>query len=213
MPTVETAIIHFQTPDLLVQAVESFRRCEPDAPLVIVDNGSADGSADVVADLASKDSATRARMLATNLFHGPAMDLVLQETDADCVFFLDSDTITHRPGFLLPMAERASGEGNWACGQVTHADERGFAASSGTPVPVSAFMMIATERYRGLPPFIHHGLPVLQTSIAAAQQNLRVVDFPVEEYVEHLGRGTAERYGYGLGWRSRLNYLLHRFGL
>lgn len=213
MPSVQTAIIHFQTPDLLVQAVESFRRHEPEAPLLLVDNGSADGSAKVLEQLGRDQPHTVARMLPENRFHGPAMDLVLQESEADCVFFLDSDTITHRPGFLRPMAQHATASGVWACGQVTRADGRGFAASEGTPVPVSAFMMINTAAYRSLPPFIHHGLPVLQASMAAAEKGLRVHDFPVEQYVEHLGRGTAERFGYGLGWRSRLNYLLHRFGL
>jgi hypothetical protein len=213
MSSVLTAIIHFQTPDLLLQAVESFRRHEASAPLLVVDNGSADGSAQVVETLSDRFENLDVRMLEENCFHGPAMDLALREAQEDCVFFLDSDTITHRGGFLAPMAAQATTAGNWACGQVTHADSRGFAATAGTPVPVSAFMMINRAAYSGLPPFIHHGLPVLQASQAAAAQNLSVADFPVEQYVEHLGRGTAERFGYGLGWRSRLNYLLHRLGI
>lgn len=213
MPSILTAIIHYQTPDLLLQAVESFRRHEPAAPLLIVDNGSADGSASMVEALPDQFDALEVRMLDENCFHGPAMDLVLREAREDCVFFLDSDTITHKTGFLEPMAIEAAKTENWACGQVTHADSRGFANREGTPVPVSAFMMIDRSAYVGLPPFIHHGLPVLQASQAAAALGLSVADFPVERYVEHLGRGTAERFGYGLGWRSRLNYLMHRLGI
>ena len=212
MASVLTAIIHFQTPDLLLQAVESFRRHEASAPLLVVDNGSADGSAEMVASLPERFEGLEVRLLKENCFHGPAMDLVLKEAEQDCVFFLDSDTITHKSGFLEPMATQALASGHWACGQVTHADSRGFAAKEGTPVPVSAFMMINRAVYAGLPPFIHHGLPVLRASEAAAIRDLQVADFPVEQYVEHLGRGTAERFGYGLGWRSRLNYLMHRLG-
>ncbi len=213
MASVLTAIIHFQTPDLLLQAVESFRRHEASAPLLVVDNGSADGSARMVESLPDRFEGLEVRMLEENCFHGPAMDLVLREAREDCVFFLDSDTITHRGGFLEPMAAQAVAPANWACGQVTRADPRGFASVEGTPVPVSAFMMINREVYASLPPFIHHGLPVLQTSQAAATRGHRVAEFPVEQYVEHVGRGTAERFGYGLGWRSRLNYLMHRLGI
>ncbi|MFT4603694.1 MAG: GT2 family glycosyltransferase [Rhodothermales bacterium] len=213
MASVLTAIIHYQTPDLLQQAVESFRRHEASAPLLVLDNGSNDGSAQLVASLPDRFDGLSVKMMQENCFHGPAMDLVLKEAREDCVFFLDSDTITHKGGFLEPMAAQAAAPDQWACGQVTRADSRGFASDVGTPVPVSAFMMINRALYCGLPPFIHHGLPVLQASQAARARGLTVADFPVEQYVEHLGRGTAERFGYGLGWRSRLNYLMHRLGI
>ena len=66
--------------------------------------------------------------------------------------------------------------------------------------------------YETLPPFVHHGLPVLANMRAAHARGLRVAPFPIADYVWHKGRGTAARFGYGLGWRSRLDYLLHRLG-
>ena len=74
-------------------------------------------------------------------------------------------------------------------------------------------MLVKRTLYHRLPPFVHHGLPVLQNFRAAAEEGLRVCDFPVQDYVLHHGRGTVSRYGYGLGWRSRVSYLLHRLGL
>lgn len=210
---VETAIVHFQTPDLLRQTVDSFCAHCPGERVLIVDNGSKDGSTSVVEALAAEHSPVEVRMLAENIYHGPAMDLVLQETKAEVVFFLDSDTVTHRGGFIEPMVALLEAPGVLASGQVATVDGRGFAASSGIPVPVSAFMAIQVERYRRLPPFRHHGLPVLETCRRAAELGLEIAPFPIEQYVEHLGRGTAERFGYGLGWKSRLSYLLHRLGL
>jgi hypothetical protein len=72
---------------------------------------------------------------------------------------------------------------------------------------------VDTALYRQLPPFIHHGLPVLGSCAEAESRGWRVEDFPVDQYIEHLGRGTAERFGYGLGIKSRLEYVLHRLGL
>ncbi|MCH8276573.1 MAG: hypothetical protein IIA50_03400 [Bacteroidetes bacterium] len=74
-------------------------------------------------------------------------------------------------------------------------------------------MLIRKEKYESLAPFEHHGLPVLKNCIDAARNGWRICSYPVEEYVEHFGRGTADRYGYGLGWRSRIDYLLNRLGL
>ncbi|MBO6575250.1 MAG: glycosyltransferase [Rhodothermales bacterium] len=208
-----TAIIHFQTPDLLEEAVRSFRKCCPHDPLLILDNGSADGSRSVVRCLAEELPGVGARYLDENIYHGPAMDLVLQEAIHDTVFFLDSDTVTLKGGFIAPMRSEALRPETLAAGEVVTVDGRGFASRTGIPVPVSAYMMINRTAYLELPPFVHHGLPVLQTCKEAQQQGLRIRSWPVAEHVNHLGRGTAERFGYGLGLRSRLSFLLHKLGL
>jgi GT2 family glycosyltransferase len=207
------AIVHYQTPDLLEQAIASFRAVDTETPLLVVDNGSSDGSEEFVRSLPQRFEGVRTRMLGANIFHGPAMDLVLQEASEDLVFFLDSDTITRRGGFLKPLADLALRKDVLAAGQVAFVDKRGFAAEAGTPVPVSAFMMINTRQYLNLPPFEHHGLPVLTTCAEAARRGLEISAFPVHDYVEHLGRGTAERFGYGLGLKSRMAFLLHKLGL
>ena len=213
------AIVHHQTPDLLDAAVRTFRAHEPDVPVVVLDNGS-DASSDATLDaLAALDGVTVER-LGANRHHGPAMDHALRTQTADAVLMLDSDTETRAP-FVYAMAaalaagDPATGAPAIAAGQVVTVDRRGFARTrrATIPVPVSWHALVARDPYLRLPPFRHHGLPMLATMAAAQRAGLAVVPFPVEQSVWHKGRGTAGRVGYGLGWRSRLDYLLHRLGL
>ena len=212
--SVSAAVVNFQTPDLLDTAVRSFHREYPQVPLLIVDNGSADTSPAMIREL-QRDLGPfiRTRLLPENRFHGPAMDLALRELDTRYVFIFDSDTETLKGGFLEKMVEIAARDKVYAVGKIAHVNKRGFAARSGVPVLVSAYMLLDRPTYLRLPPFIHHGLPALQNFRAAAEQGLRLEPFPIDDYVEHFGRGTAERFGYGLGLRSRLDYLLNRLGL
>ncbi len=213
---VTAVVIHYQTSALLEAAVRSFRDAYQDVPVLIVDNGSdAESRAAVEALVRSDSRATSARFLSKNCYHGPAMHLAMEDVSTPFVYFFDSDTVTRRTGFLEPMLKMLSAEDrNYGIGKIVRVDRRGFARPDGPiPVPASAFMMLRRECYFRLPPFIHHGLPVLKNCIAAAAKGYRLIDFPIEEYVDHIGRGTAERFGYGLGLRSRLDYLLHRLGL
>ncbi len=214
------AIVHHQTPDLLDAAVRTFRAHEPRVPVVVLDNGSDASSDATLAALASLPGVTVER-LGANRHHGPAMDHALRtQTAFDAVLMLDSDTETRAP-FVAAMAaalaagDPATGAPAIAAGQVVTVDRRGFARTrrATIPVPVSWHALVAREAYLRLPPFRHHGLPMLATMAAAQRSGLSVVSFPVEQSVWHKGRGTAGRVGYGLGWRSRLDYLLHRLGL
>ena len=74
-------------------------------------------------------------------------------------------------------------------------------------------MLIRREPYLTLPPFERHGSPCLANMRAARAAGLALLDFPVDAYVRHLGRGTAGRHGYRLGMRGRLNHLLNKLGL
>jgi hypothetical protein len=64
-----------------------------------------------------------------------------------------------------------------------------------------------------LPPFELHGAPVLQNMRGAVEKGFLLINVMLDEYVHHDGRGTAGRFGYGLGIKGRLNYLLNLFGL
>ncbi len=213
---VQTLLVHYRTPDLLGAAVSSFRAAYPEAPVHIVDNGSGPADADFVRSLAADSGGlVTADFLEANVFHGPALDRALRASEAPYCFVLDSDTVTRRPGFLEPMLAwlREDPARRYGIGQRVCADRRGFAAAAGTPVLASAYMLLDRRRYLTLPPFVHHGLPALANFRAAAAAGLELGAFPIEQYVDHLGRGTAARYGYGLGLRSKWDYLLHRLGL
>ena len=211
---VAAAVVNYQTPDLLETAVRSFHNAYPDVRLLIIDNGSADESPEAVRRLQRElGPSITFRLLSENRFHGPAMDLALRELKSPFVYVFDSDTITKRTGFLEKMVDLAAGENVYGVGRIANVNKRGFADRSGISVLVSAFMLIDRNVYLRLPPFVHHGLPALNNFRAAAEQGYTLESFPVEDYVTHLGRGTAERYGYGLGLRSRLDFLLNKLGL
>lgn len=209
---VHTAVVNYQTPQLVDTAVRSFRRCYPSVPVLVIDNGSRDASRDVIEGLRNELPAVTALFLDGNRYHGPAMDLALRHLESDLVFLLDSDTETLRGGFLEEMVALCDPPMVYGSGEVVRVNDRGFADKGEIPVLVSAYMLIDRRLYLELPPFVHHGLPALQNFKAAAEAGYRLAEFSVGDYVEHFGRGTAERYGYGLGWRSRIDYVLNKLG-
>lgn len=213
---VTAVVIHFQTPDLLALAVRSFRQYYPNVPLLVVDNGSRDPSRQVIEQLLVEGGAlTQALWLPVNLYHGPAMHRAMETVTTPYVYFFDSDTETRQGGFLESMIAALEADPYaYGAGRIVEVDRRrGFRQAGGMPVLVTPYMLLRRDFYFRLPPFIHHGLPTIQNFRAAEQAGYRLIPFPIESYVHHRGRGTAERYGYGLGWRSRLEYLLHRLGL
>jgi hypothetical protein len=36
--------------------------------------------------------------------------------------------------------------------------------------------------------------------------------FPIENFIDHRWRGTASRFGYGLGWRGKIDFVLNKLG-
>lgn len=211
---VSALVINYQTPDLLATAVRSFKRFYPHVLLTVIDNGSADESATCIEDLARELPAVKADFLTQNIYHGPAMDRGLRASETAFTLLLDSDTETVQGGFLEEMVDGMREEPtHYGAGHVVNVDRRGFARAEGTPVLSSAHMLLDTDRYRSLPPFIHHGLPAMVNFRAAFDAGFTLLSYPIQEYVRHLGRGTASRYGYGLGFRARVDYVLAKLGL
>lgn len=211
---VSAAVVNYQTPDLIEIAVRSFHEHYRSVQLLVVDNGSADTSPEVITRLAAElGDSIHTLLLDHNRFHGPAMHLAIESLATPFVYIFDSDTKTQRGGFLEDMMDACSGETVYGAGKVVRANRRGFASLRGVPVLASAFMLLKRDIYLSLPPFVHHGLPALRNFQAAAEKGFELAPFPIEEYVTHYGRGTAERFGYGLGLRGRVDYLLNRLGL
>lgn len=209
---VSIAIVNFQTADLTETAIRSFRAAYPDVHILVIDNGSKDESPHLIRSLAHElDLETM--FLEQNRYHGPAMDLAMHRLETPFVFMLDSDTETKRGGFLESMLELCEPERVYGAGKVVQVNRRGFTVPDGIPVLVSAYMLLRRKTYLTLPPFVHHGLPALRNFEAAMSEGYQLAEFPVQDYVKHLGRGTAERFGYGLGLKSRFEYLLSRLGL
>lgn len=92
-------------------------------------------------------------------------------------------------------------------------NRRGFHSDEGTPIVLSPDMMLRRKLYHDFPPFEHRGMPTLRNFVAAQRYGCVLKSFPVEKYVAHFGRGTVSRYGYGLGMRGKVDYVLNKLGL
>ncbi|MBI4547438.1 MAG: glycosyltransferase family 2 protein [Ignavibacteriae bacterium] len=215
---VTAVIINFQTPDLTRRAVISFRTHYPTLPLLLIDNGSKDESISMLEEIRQQSPAcTDVILNSHNLHHGPAMDQALRYLQSPYVLFIDSDCEILKGGYLESMLNLIQHERKaYAIGKRIYMNKRGFDIAKSDEAILyirPIFMLINRELYLTLPPFQRHGTPCLENMRAATEQKLLLIDFPVELYIQHRGRGTAERYGYNLGWCSKLQYLLNKLGL
>ena len=211
-------IVNFRTPTLTRRALRTLRSFYPDLHLLIIDNGSRDGSLEDLSQLTRLHPETTT-LLANkrNIHHGPAMDQALKTLDSKYVLFLDSDCVVSRGGFLEEMVDLCGSEASrYAVGKMIWMNGRGFDApvqAGGHPYIRPVCMVIKRELYLTLPPFERHGAPCLKNMLAARKKTLGLIDFPIEDYVLHEGRGTADPHGYRLGLKGKLNHILNRFGL
>ncbi len=217
---VTAAIINYRTPDLLDRALGSLRRFYPELQVLLIDNGSHDGRSREVMTAWRLHSPHHTEVIFNNhnLHHGPAIDQAMHHATSEFVLFLDSDCEILKGGFIEAMVQAtAASPLHYAVGKRVSMDRRGFDLPPGTrgaiPYIRPICMLIRTKLYRGLPQAERHGAPFLANMREAERRGYPVVDFPVEEYVFHKGRGTAGQFGYGLGLRGRMNYLLHKLRL
>ncbi len=214
---ITTVIINFQTPDLLSTAVQSFKKLYPNEKLIIIDNGSQDEgeSVNLINILSEEYKFIESVFLKTNIFHGPAMDLSIKKhVQTKYVFFLDSDTETQKKGFLEQMNSIITSDtGIYGVGEIVKANKRGYKSETGKEILLTPYMLINTHLYKSLSPFIHHGQPTLYNFTDASDKGYELRNFKISDYIDHLWRGTANRFGYGLGFKGKLNYVLNKFGL
>jgi len=216
MKNVTAVIVNYQTPLLLEDAVVSFKTFYPSVNLLIFDNGSLDNSSEVIENLQKKfPDSIQTHYESKNIFHGPALHKSISElVKSKYCFFLDSDTVTKKHGFLEKGLDILSSKNkNYALGRMIKTNERGFKDPEGIPIIVTPYLLIKTEPYAEFPPFIHHGQPVLHNFKEAQKREMNLIDFPMHDYIDHLWRGTASKYGYGLGLKGKFEYLLNKMGL
>jgi hypothetical protein len=217
---VTSVIINYRTPDLLDRAIGTFRQHYPDAPLLLIDNGSRDTASESVLHTwkGRHPACTDLLFNSANLHHGPAIDQAMHHASTPFLFFLDSDCEVTRGGVIEQMyALLTASPTQYAIGKLTCMDRRGFDLPVGSARAVPYIrpicMLLQRNLYLSLPGAEKHGTPLLRNMQAAAARGLSVVDFPIDEFIIHKGRGTAGRFGYGLGWRGVVNYFLHKLHL
>lgn len=214
---VTAVIINYKTEDLVRKAIESFRRYYPAIPLLLIDNGSQDGSTRYLLQCReSFPERTDLIINETNLHHGPAMDQAIRSVKTPLILFLDSDCEIHTGGLIEMMLHHLGENPNsYAVGKKIYMNDRGFDVPPGPGAreyirPIC--MILRREIYLTIPPFTRHGAPCLENMKTASEKGFTLVNFPVESYIVHRGRGTAGRHGYRLGLRGRVNHILNKLG-
>lgn len=217
MKSITTVIINFQTPELLNVAVSSFKTSYPDVKVIVIDNGSKDEgkSKAVIEKLESDFSNIESIFFKKNIFHGPAMDLAIREyVDSKFTFFLDSDTETIKSGFLEEMITSLKlSEMTYGIGETVRVNKRGYKSDVGINILQTPYVIIKNDIYKSLRPFVHHGQPCMYNFIDAKNKGYKLLEFAVSKYIDHLWRGTAGKFGYGLGIKGKIGFILNKLGL
>lgn len=206
-------IVNYRTPDLIKCCVESFRAYYPQVKMLLIDNGSFDASRDTIINMGDQYNQINILLNQKNRYHGPALDQGLKACNTHFTLTLDTDTKTLKGGFLEQMLTFFSDPEMYTVGRLTSMDLFGYETHPLTPLSFSyvhpSCMLIRRDIYLDLKPFIHHGSPAILNMRHAGRAGYKLCDFPVEKYLQHTGRGTCGRYGYGLGRKHTVEYLLH----
>jgi glycosyltransferase involved in cell wall biosynthesis len=207
-------IVNYRTAELTARCLESILRYYPDVEIHLIDNGSHDDSSDYIRRMAARQASIDCSINPTNRYHGPALDQGLRVCRTALALTLDSDTRMVNGGLLEGMVACLNDPDVYAVGRKVLMDPFGYESPAGMPLAFEsihpACMLLRREVYLQLKPFIHHGSPGIRNMRQAGRAGYTLVDFALEDYLEHRGRGTCARYGYGLGWRHKVENMLHR---
>ncbi len=213
---VSACIINYQTPELTLQAVSSFRRYYPDIFLVLIDNGSKDDSVQLLkSNIHPYSHITKFILNSHNIHHGPAMHQAMQICESEFILFLDSDCVVIECGFIEKMIEVIESDvNNYAVGKMVLLNKRGFdVKQNGYKYIRPICMLIRRELYFKIKPFERHGAPCLKNMISAVDHNFNLIGFKIEKYIFHKGRGTASLHGYNLGLKGKINHIFNKLGI
>lgn len=215
---VTAVIINYKTPDLTSHALSTFRAAYQNTPVLLIDNAS--DAAETTLKVAIEAAQPGVRLIENqqNLHHGPAMHQAMGLAKTPYVLFLDSDCTVEQPGFIELMAVQLLAQvTNYASGPQQYVNNRGFPVSAqarGAILYISPWcMLVKRELYSELPPFELHGAPVLSNMLGATKRGFSLIGLSLDKYVTHACRGTAGRFGYGLGLKGKINHLMNKFGM
>lgn len=207
-------IVCYNTAELVHRAYESVRKFYPDVPVIIVDNSDRnDPCTYYVAGL--KSEKTRVIRPGRNIGHGPGMNIGIRQAGTKYVLLMDSDVVIRED--CIPAMIDMMGESIFGVGKIVHVDINGdngrpaytnpkaikYYAYYGRPgknhtIPYlhPYFHLINADKYKRMKPYVHHGAPCISTMLDLFNKGKKgaLINFPVEKYVTHYGRGTRKDY-------------------
>lgn len=199
---IAVCIVHFNTPHLVKDCINSFRGFYSEVPIFLVENGSDNKHRDCLLPMLDGDENIFPMLEPINIGHGPAMHKVFQlAEDYNYIFTLDSDCIVKVGGFLEAMRDIAEDEFIYAQGWLRKTNYDGVSYLEGeNPTDYIKYIhpcaaLFHRYTYLTLPKFTHRGAPCVTNMLAAQQNDIPVREFPIFNYIEHLVAGTRRLYG------------------
>jgi len=201
---VTLVLASFNTRELTALAIKSFRDRYPSVPAVLIDNGSGDGSAEMLRDM--EGAATQVILNKINTGHGLALHEGIMRAETPFVLTLDSDCEVYQEGMLEAMLYRFRvSKELYALGWLRVVDRAsGVARDDRDKSPLTAQFCYYVhpycalwhrETYQVLPPFAYHGAPAIYNMLEVERRQLRLESFPTTLFVHHHVGGTRRRYG------------------
>lgn len=209
---VTVVIPNYKTPNLIERIVDGLLRYYPEIRLLLIDNNSADASTEYIKTMASSMHNIRAVLNHVNAGHGPAMHQGIGICETPLVCLIDSDCTIERADALEVMAAPFSDPAVYAVGEILHIDAGGNTRPTGSLYVHPSRMMIDRQKYWKLPPFNHHGAPVVLNIRGAVDAGYKLVNIPtLDKYFCHPGSGlqkggSHKKYGIP-GWHTKPYYL------
>jgi glycosyltransferase involved in cell wall biosynthesis len=191
-------VVNHNTRQLVAQLIYSLYRtlCPPTFGLVVVDNGSTDGSAELLSAVATAGLCKLIRN-PDNRYHGPGLNQGVSYLAEDTqragavptsyVWLLDSDCVVLRPDALSAPCTVMDDTGAALVGQ------RGYDTSDDELLGLHSLLIDPAQVWQPtIPPFQDHGSPSEALQRSCAQAGLLAVDFPYTRggYILHIGRGS-----------------------
>lgn len=212
MKPVTVVIPNYKTLNLIQRIVEGLLKYYPQVRLLLIDNSSGDASTEYIKTMVSGKHNIRVILNHVNVGHGPAMHQGVGICETPLVCLVDSDCIIRRGDALEVMAAPFSDPKVYVVGEILHIDAGGNTRKKGPLYVHPSRMMIDRQKYWKLPPFNHHGAPVVLNIRGAIKAGYKLVHVPnLDKYFCHPGSGLRKggsHRKYGIpGWHTDPYYL------
>jgi GT2 family glycosyltransferase len=188
---ISAATVQYDTPDLVLRAYESIRAFYPEIIITIIDGSS---NAPI-----KEDKYTRVYKMDYNIGHGPGMHLALINSDTKYLLLFDSDTELKKP--CIDDMLSCFKDSEFAVGEIQIVDKSAYGIEFSEdmytiPLVHPFFHIVNVEEYFNYLPYSQSGGPVGLTTLDIYSRRLsdvKLIDFPVRKYVNHLWGGTRSR--------------------
>ncbi|MCX6783808.1 MAG: glycosyltransferase family 2 protein [candidate division WWE3 bacterium] len=143
--TISIVIVNYNTREILLKCLENLQKVSPEAQVIVVDNGSSDGSADAVASKFSEVSLIRS----TNVGLSAGYNLGLVQATGDFVLLLGTDAFPESSTlpYLVNFMNENPKAGLVTCRLVLRSGQTDWDAHRGFPTPwVAIFHFLYLDR-------------------------------------------------------------------